>query len=147
MGASLIGRNYLPYHLKFLKLLKHTVEPYVVWKQLNHKKKILIAWDKVCTPRSCGGLNITNLHCWNNSKTCWDLANKQDKLWIRWVHSYCIKGQPFGSILVPQQACWMIKKILEARTTLELTLYTKKPGQSLIRHIYLRLLEDRPRVP
>ena len=59
-------------------------------------KKALIAWDKVCSPKYEGGLSLINLKTWNRStiaKLCWDLANKEDKLWIKWIHAYYIKGQ------------------------------------------------------
>jgi len=36
------------------------------------------------------------LHLWNKAaiaKTFWDLTHKQDKMWIRWIHSFYIKSK------------------------------------------------------
>lgn len=34
--------------------------------------------------------------CWNKASVCkllWNLANKKDKVWVRWIHEYYIKGR------------------------------------------------------
>ncbi|XP_019257891.1 PREDICTED: uncharacterized protein LOC109236129 [Nicotiana attenuata] len=62
------------------------------------------------------GLNLINLALWNKAaitKICWELANKKDKLWIKWIHSYYIKDQVFATMRAPKQASWMVRKILE----------------------------------
>lgn len=77
-----------------------------------------MSWDQVCTPKAAGGLNLIKLKLWNKAvvaKSCWNLANKQVGLWIRWLHSYYIKGQHIEDMRVPTQACWMIQKIFNAR--------------------------------
>ena len=54
-------------------------------------KKALIAWEQVCRPRSEGGLGLLNMAIWNRAaiaKLCWDLTQKEDKLWIKWIHAY-----------------------------------------------------------
>ncbi|XP_075074761.1 uncharacterized protein LOC142162319 [Nicotiana tabacum] len=99
--------------------------------------------------RGWRGLNITNLRIWNRAaivKTCWDLAHKQDKLWIRWIHTYYIKGHNFTNWTIPQQACWMVRKVFEANTVLENQQYTQSLKKSLIKQIYLTLLGDYSRV-
>ncbi|KAH0683248.1 hypothetical protein KY289_021000 [Solanum tuberosum] len=56
-------------------------------------KMALVAWERVCCPKSVGGMGLINMQVWNKAavaKLCWDLANKEDKLWIKWIH---IKGQ------------------------------------------------------
>ncbi|KAG5612403.1 hypothetical protein H5410_023684 [Solanum commersonii] len=68
-------------------------------------KKGLVTWDKVCKPRVFGGLNITNIMLWNKdalAKNCWDLAHKIDKLWIKWIHEFYLKGQLIDNVRVPQ---------------------------------------------
>lgn len=57
-------------------------------------KKAIVAWDRVCCPKSAGGMGLTNMQLWNKAaavKVCWDLANKVDKLWIKWIHTSYIK--------------------------------------------------------
>ena len=54
-----------------------------------------IAWNHVCKPRSCGGLNIYNFLVWNDVallKSLWALTSKKDRLWIKGVDAYSIKG-------------------------------------------------------
>lgn len=112
-------------------------------------KKALVAWEKICTPMTAGGLNLINFKLWNTAaiaKSCWDLAHKKDKLWIKWIHIYYIKTQQFFNVQVPQQVCWMVRKILEARPILELVQFNTSSGKSLIRIIYMQLLGNLPRV-
>ncbi|WMV57296.1 hypothetical protein MTR67_050681 [Solanum verrucosum] len=107
-------------------------------------KRALIAWEKVCLPKSVGGMNLINIRLWNQAaiaKTCWDLTNKSDKLWIRWIHYFYINTQQFLTAPIPKQASWMVKKILNARLTL------KQNDQVTIGSLYLSLLGNRPRVP
>ncbi|KAL3335812.1 hypothetical protein AABB24_031839 [Solanum stoloniferum] len=53
-----------------------------------------VAWEKICTPKKCGGLNIRSCKSWNIAsvgKLLWQLATKQDLLWVKWVHGIYIK--------------------------------------------------------
>ncbi|XP_075083478.1 uncharacterized protein LOC142167219 [Nicotiana tabacum] len=112
-------------------------------------RRALVAWNKVCTPKSTGGLNLVNLHLWNKvaiAKTCWDLAHKKDKIWIKRIHTYYIKRYQLEDITIPQQASWMVRKIFEARSTLDRISITFKEGKCYIRQIYFQLLGDAPRV-
>lgn len=55
----------------------------------------LIAWERMCSPKCVGGMNLINLQLWNKAtlaKRCWDLEHKKDKMQIKWVHNYYIKG-------------------------------------------------------
>ncbi|XP_075076819.1 uncharacterized protein LOC142163432 [Nicotiana tabacum] len=74
------------------KVIK-TIEAYCrsfMWLGTNViTKRALISWEKVCKPKSVGGLNILNLKQWNRAailKLQWDLTSKADRLWIKWVH-------------------------------------------------------------
>lgn len=44
---------------------------------------------------------------------------KKDKLWIRWIHTYYVKGRDVMQFQVPNQASWMIRKILGAHRNLQ----------------------------
>ncbi|XP_060968722.1 uncharacterized protein LOC133036223 [Cannabis sativa] len=53
-----------------------------------------VAWNSICQPKASGGLGIKNLEAWNKAAICkyiWAISNKQESLWLRWVHS--IKNQ------------------------------------------------------
>lgn len=78
----------------------------------------MLAWERVCLPKATGGYNITNIQVSYKAataKTFWDIAHKADKMWIKWIHLYYIKGQNIFEMNIPNQAIWMVKKILGAR--------------------------------
>ena len=80
----------------------------------------MIAWEKVCCPKSEGGIGLINMKVWNRAaiaKLCWDLANKEDKLWIKWIHTYYIKGQREWQRR--KNASWMIQKVMNAKQNVE----------------------------
>lgn len=80
--------------------------------------KQLIVSSRVCSPICFGGLNLVNIFFWNRAttpKTYWALENKEDRLGIKWNHAYYIKEHHLETMNIPKQACWMVKKIMEAR--------------------------------
>ncbi|XP_019248682.1 PREDICTED: uncharacterized protein LOC109227948 [Nicotiana attenuata] len=82
----------------------------------SSSKKALVAWDKLCRPKTKGGLNVTDLNTWNRAallKHLWNLGKKKDKLWIKWVHAYYIKGREPWEVDA-KQASWIVRKILQA---------------------------------
>lgn len=57
--------------------------------------KVLFPGEKLFNPKKYGGLNIIELGTWNNTtmlKLLWNICRKFDNLWVKWVHSYYIKG-------------------------------------------------------
>ncbi|XP_060216693.1 uncharacterized protein LOC132644134 [Lycium barbarum] len=103
----------------------------------------------MCCLISAGGLNLIQLQKWNQAavaKLCWDLAHKEDKLWIKWIHTYYIKDQQLGDCVIPQQASWMTKKILASRYIMLQSYLPSPQHQSMIRTFYLQLIGDLPRV-
>ena len=49
-----------------------------------------ISWDKVCTTKKNGGLGIRDCLTWGAGimeKYVWQVAQKEDLLWIKWVHT------------------------------------------------------------
>lgn len=47
---------------------------------IQHKGKALVAWEKVCKPKSAGGLNIIETHTWNKVailKQLWNLQKRR----------------------------------------------------------------------
>ena len=57
--------------------------------------KTPIAWDVVCKPKSAGGLNVINLHSWNQAtlgKLLWNIHMKAYHIWIKWLDTFYFKG-------------------------------------------------------
>ncbi|XP_049406058.1 uncharacterized protein LOC125869643 [Solanum stenotomum] len=149
-GIQSYWSQMFPLPSKVVQIIKAYCRSYV-WAGTNTiNKKTLIAWDTVCSPKSVGGFNIINLLLWNKAaiaKLYWDLTHKQDSVWIRWIHAYYFKTQNPSTMVTPQQACWMIKKIMEARRFWALDSGSNISGKRILRQNYLELLGNRARVP
>lgn len=133
---------------KILKMLDATCRSYIWTGNASITKKAYVAWDKMCIPKSAGGLGLMNLQLWNRAailKLGWDLANKKDTLWIKWIHSMYIKQQQIHNIKIPNQASWMVRKILEATVTLSQQQQLSHIDCS-VRKLYLHQIGQLPRV-
>ncbi|KAH0633496.1 hypothetical protein KY284_036282 [Solanum tuberosum] len=132
-GIQSYWSQMLPLPSKVVQIIEAYCRSYV-WAGTNTiKKKALIAWDTVCSPKSVGGFNIINLLLWNKAaitKLYWDLTHKQDSIWI---HAYYFKTQNPSTMVIPQQACWMIKKIMEARRFWALDSGSNISGKRILR--------------
>lgn len=95
-GIQAYGAQLFIFPVKVLKMIESICRSFI-WSGMNTvNKKAYISWDRMCTPKSVGGMNLTNLKLWNKAaiaKTCWDIAHKKDKMWIRWITVYYIKRQ------------------------------------------------------
>lgn len=133
---------------KVLKMIDAMCRSYI-WSGTNTiTRKSYVAWDRMCTPKSTRGMNIINLLIWNKAaiaKVCWDLAHKEDKLWIRWINAYYIKHQQIQTMPIPKQACWIVRRIIVARDVLQQT-QCSRGDKETIKHIYLQLLGNLPRM-
>lgn len=71
---------------KVAKLIEGYCRSYLWSGTYTITKKALVAWSRVCTPKSVGGLTLISLQFWNKEvilKSCWDVSKKLDKLWIK----------------------------------------------------------------
>lgn len=85
-------------------------------------KRALVAWDRVCASKSVGGWNILQIEIWNRAamfKLLWHISNKEDKLWVRWVHAYYIKRKDFWSMSGPNKSSWNLRKIFKLRADVQ----------------------------
>lgn len=82
-------------------------------------KKALIAWDKLCCPKTTGGLKFMDIQTWNNAAICklFLSLSKKDKLWVRWVHIFYVKGSQVSEAQA-KQASWVVQKSLKAKKNL-----------------------------
>lgn len=49
-------------------------------------------------------------------KLLWNLSDKADKLWVRWLHDYYIKGLNVMEFIPKSNCSWIFKSILKNRT-------------------------------
>ncbi|KAM6563596.1 hypothetical protein CsatB_023594 [Cannabis sativa] len=81
-----------------------------------------VAWEKVCQPKSAGGLGIKKIEEWNKAAMCkyiWAIANKQDSLWLRWIQGVYIKNQEWWSYNASIHASWYWKKVVTLKNQLK----------------------------
>ncbi|KAI5384418.1 hypothetical protein KIW84_071435 [Lathyrus oleraceus] len=68
----------------------------ILWSGKATGRKAYVSWDKIYEPKNVEGLNIKDLNIWNNAillKLFWNLQVKFDKLWIKWIDVYYMKGK------------------------------------------------------
>lgn len=56
--------------------------------EIKSKYASKVTCKDVCKPKKEGGLGILNLESWNKSiiiKNLWDICQKKDSIWIKWV--------------------------------------------------------------
>jgi len=54
------------------------------------------------------------MQLWNLAalgKPVWDVWQLKEKLWIKWIHTYYIKGKDFCKVKTPTQASWVTQKV------------------------------------
>ncbi|XP_056692018.1 uncharacterized protein [Spinacia oleracea] len=106
---------------KVLKLIQRACTTFLWTGSSIASRKALVAWDYLCLPKSSGGWKPTCMKTWNKAaigKLLWNLAQKKDKAWVRWVHEYYIKGKNITLMNTPSQASWVVKKIFDSVKTL-----------------------------
>lgn len=90
-----------------------------LWGDEDGKRKIhTMAWDKVCLPKSHGGIGFKEGSRWNKPSLGKFLFLKKDSLWLRWVHSFYIKANDFLIDPLKGDSSWYWKKLLKLRSIL-----------------------------
>ncbi|TMW81062.1 hypothetical protein EJD97_012290, partial [Solanum chilense] len=92
-------------------------------------------------------IGLINMKVWNTdaiAKLCWDLANKEDKLWIKWILTYYIKGQREWQRR--KDASWMIQKVMNAKQSVEQVQQMQRKNKGVIRQLYSHMNGDQQRL-
>ena len=85
-------------HLGTTAPIKSKVMRSFLWKG-NSK----VAWEVVCLPKQEGGLGIRRLESFNTALIAahiWRLFNSMDSLWVKWIHTYRLRGRNFWDVYV-----------------------------------------------
>ncbi|GKA23674.1 RNA-directed DNA polymerase, eukaryota, reverse transcriptase zinc-binding domain protein [Tanacetum coccineum] len=90
-----------------------------LWSQNDDSKgKAKVAWKAVCKPKNQGGLGLKDLFVWNNAllmKHLWNIANKKDTLWVKWVSTIKLKGVSIWVVQKEECDSWGWKNLLTIR--------------------------------
>ncbi|XP_059295399.1 uncharacterized protein LOC132048723 [Lycium ferocissimum] len=137
---------------KVIKSIVATCRSFLWTGRTEISKKALLAWSKVCQPETAGGLNILDITAWNKaaiSKLLWNLCQKKDKLWVRWIHCYYGTSRNLLED-IPKQASWIMQKLMKAGK------YFLEAGYTLFdipqmncfhtKQFYLKIREEFPKV-
>ncbi|XP_060968611.1 uncharacterized protein LOC133036135 [Cannabis sativa] len=101
---------------KIIKDIEQICRAYLWRGHLTTTGPGLIAWDSVCQPKAAEGIGLKKIAEWNLAaltKYVWAIANKEDNLWIKWIHCVYIKGEDWWDYQAPQQASWYWKKLIK----------------------------------
>ncbi|KAJ0604634.1 putative RNA-directed DNA polymerase [Helianthus annuus] len=100
-----------------------------LWAQGNNiKGKAKVNWSRVCLPKNEGGLGIRKLHDMNNALMVahiWSILTNRESLWVKWIHSYRIRGRSFWDVPLRNNVTWSWRKMLQLRPTIQRHIWIK----------------------
>ncbi|XP_070049634.1 uncharacterized protein [Nicotiana tomentosiformis] len=126
------------------------------WGSSEEKKKVfLVSWEKICFPKKYGELNVKGSRLWNVAsvgKLLWQLIDKQDSLWVKWVHGIYMKtNTSIWNHKPPLDSSWYRRKLNSLKD--EMKAWYERDHYSLIfggvysiTRSYTTLLGDMPRL-
>ncbi|KAM6568616.1 hypothetical protein CsatB_016601 [Cannabis sativa] len=114
-----------------------------LWGVKGDRSKIhLASWDKVCLPKSFGGLGFKNGASWNRSilgKFVWAIMDKHDILWVKWVNNIYLKGADFWDYELRGDVSWYWRKLCHLRNHFSKPMVTAavRKGKYVAARLYL----------
>ncbi|KAL9246131.1 hypothetical protein vseg_019705 [Gypsophila vaccaria] len=104
-----------------LKRINQICRNYLWEGQGHYSHSPNVAWEEVCKPIKAGGLGILNSKLMNKAligKYVWWIAQKEDKLWIRWVHGTYLKSQNWWEYEPTINSSWVWRMVCKTRDEL-----------------------------
>ncbi|GJU13779.1 putative reverse transcriptase domain, reverse transcriptase zinc-binding domain protein [Tanacetum coccineum] len=80
--------------------------------------KAKVAWNDICLPKSEGGLGLRCLDIFNSALMTthiWNIVSNKESLWVRWIHTYKLRGRSFWDIPIKCDVSWGWLKLLQLR--------------------------------
>ncbi|XP_056690288.1 uncharacterized protein [Spinacia oleracea] len=77
-----------------------------------------VNWDKLCDSKEQGGLGFRNLALWNQAavgKLAWAIEQKQDNLWVKWIHALYVKNKNWQLFSPSLASSWPVKHICKVK--------------------------------
>ncbi|XP_061350001.1 uncharacterized protein LOC133295218 [Gastrolobium bilobum] len=97
-GIANFWLGNFPLPLSVIHRINASCRNFLWGKTDEGKKRPLVSWSIVCSPKEEGGLGLFCLKTWNNAlltRTLWDFHIKKDSLWVKWIQHYYFKDQSF----------------------------------------------------
>nr|KAJ0211180.1 hypothetical protein LSAT_V11C400156810 [Lactuca sativa] len=94
----------------------------------NCKGVAKVSWNKICKPKTYGGLGLKNLKEWNIallSSRVWKLISGQNSLWVKWVNCYLLEGRSFWDVGSKDKMSWSWRNLLKIRPYLRDFFYSR----------------------
>ncbi|GJU66528.1 putative reverse transcriptase domain, reverse transcriptase zinc-binding domain protein [Tanacetum coccineum] len=100
-----------------------------LWCQGELKKgRAKVAWDSVCKPKLEGGLGIRRLDDFNIALMAthiWSIITHKESLWVKWIHSYKLKGRSFWDVPCLGDVSWGWRKLIQIRPLIRPFIWNK----------------------
>uniref|UniRef100_A0A803Q992 Reverse transcriptase domain-containing protein n=1 Tax=Cannabis sativa TaxID=3483 RepID=A0A803Q992_CANSA len=116
-----------------------------LWGVKGNRSKLHIAsWEKICYPKSHGGLGFRDSANWNRSiltKYLWAVMNKYDLLWVKWVNVMYLKDKNIWDYTPTMDVSWYWRKLchLRARFSVATLMAAGKNGKFSVAAVYKTL--------
>ncbi|GJV67697.1 putative RNA-directed DNA polymerase [Tanacetum coccineum] len=81
--------------------------------------KAKVAWEEICLPKSEGGLGLRSLEIFNlalMTTHIWNIISNKESLWVRWIHTYKLRGRTLWDVQPKGAMSWGWRKILQLRS-------------------------------
>ncbi|CAK8568638.1 unnamed protein product [Lathyrus sativus] len=142
--------SYLPFPKHVIKTIKSICMTFL-WTGSDVKsRKSPIAWKNVCKPRRKGGLDVLDLSDWNSvclTKLLWNLCNKKDTLWVKWIHAFYFKTTDIMQVQEKQGMSWILKVVLRHRVIIiDMEDWYEMKEKYYVGRVYQFLKKDDPDV-
>ncbi|GJV26066.1 hypothetical protein Tco_1378761 [Tanacetum coccineum] len=75
-------------------------------------------WEDICLPKQERGLGLRSLEVFNlalMTTHVWNIISNKESLWVRWIHTYKLRGRILWDIQPKSSTSWGWWKILQLR--------------------------------
>lgn len=91
---------------------------YLLDGKATSSRSPLIAWDLICRDKKMGGLGYKESHTWNIAllgKFVWNIANKTDNLWVKWIDHVYLKGRDWKQYVRSSNVSWYWRQLTHVK--------------------------------
>nr|XP_027081052.1 uncharacterized protein LOC113703776 [Coffea arabica] len=101
-----------------LKRIDNMLSSFLWSGEIKSRYVAKVKWEDVYKPKKNGGLGLQNIANWNKClilKFIWNLCQKNDTLWVKWIHFVILKGHSLWEVKILVDCSWCWRKLLQRR--------------------------------